>query len=167
MPAMDAAAVARSYFEAIARRDLDAVAGHWDPEVVVDFTGLGVYRGADEMRDFFAGLFGAIPDVEMTARRVVGGEGVAVVEWRMHGNFTGSPLLGIDATGGWVEQRGCDVIEVSDDGKITRNTAYMDGMELGRSLGMLPPLDSPAERAMKQAFNLATKARLALRERFG
>jgi hypothetical protein len=31
----------------------------------------------------------------------------------------------------------------------------------------MPPLESPPERAMKQAFNVATRARRALRERFG
>ncbi len=157
--------LARSYFDAIARHDLDAIASHYDPEVVVDFLGQGIYRGPDEMRGFFAELFAAIPDAEMITTRIVGGEDVAVVEWRLRGNFTGSPLFGVEATDGWVEQRGCDVIEVAD-GKITRNTAYQDGMELARSLGMMPPLDSPAERAMKQAFNLATKARKALKERF-
>ena len=44
---------------------------------------------------------------------------------------------------------------------------YIDGMELARWLGMLPPMDSAGERAMISAFNLATKARRAMRERFG
>jgi hypothetical protein len=96
----------------------------------------------------------------------VANDDVAVVQWRLRGDFTGTPLFGIDATGGWIEQRGCDVIEVAD-GLIARNTAYQDGMELARSLGMMPPLDSPAERALKQAFNVATRARKAIKERFG
>jgi steroid delta-isomerase-like uncharacterized protein len=158
--------VARSYFDAIARRDLDAIASHYSPEMVVDMIGQGIYRGPAEMRAFFESLFGALPDAEMVAERVLANDDVAVVQWRLRGNFTGTPLFGIDATGGWLEQRGCDVIEVSD-GLIARNTAYQDGMELARSLGMMPPLDSPAERALKQAFNVATKARRALKERFG
>lgn len=163
---MAAEDVARSYFDAIARRDLDAIASHYSPEMVVDMIGQGIYRGPAEMRAFFGSLFGALPDAEMVAERVLANDDVAVVQWRLRGNFTGTPLFGIDATGGWLEQRGCDVIEVSD-GLIARNTAYQDGMELARSLGMMPPLDSPAERALKQAFNVATKARRALKERFG
>ncbi len=163
---MAAEDVARSYFDAIARRDLDAIASHYSPEMVVDMIGQGIYRGPAEMRAFFESLFGALPDAEMVAERVLANDDVAVVQWRLRGNFTGTPLFGIDATGGWLEQRGCDVIEVSD-GLIARNTAYQDGMELARSLGMMPPLDSPAERALKQAFNVATKARRALKERFG
>jgi steroid delta-isomerase-like uncharacterized protein len=163
MPAED---VAKSYFDAIARHDLDAITTHYSPEVVVDMLGQGIFRGPDEMRAFFQSLFGAVPDAEMVVERVVAGGDVAIVQWRVRGNFTGTPLFGIDATGGWIEQRGCDVIEVTD-GLITRNTAYADGMELARALGMMPPLDSPAERALKQAFNVATKARKALKERFG
>jgi steroid delta-isomerase-like uncharacterized protein len=161
-----AGAIARSYFEAITARDLDRLASHYSPDVVVDFIGQGIYRGADEMREFFRGLFAALPDSEMRVERIVGGKGVAVVEWRLRGNFLGHELFGIEPTGRWIDQRGCDVIEV-EDGLITRNTAYQDGMEMARSIGMMPPMDSPAERGMKQAFNLATRARRALKDRFG
>jgi steroid delta-isomerase-like uncharacterized protein len=157
--------IARSYFDAIARHDVDAIASHYSPDVVIDWLGQGIFRGPGEMSEFFKSFFAAIPDAEMITERVVGGDNVAVVEWRMRGNFTGSPLFGIEAPGKWIEQRGCDVIELAD-GKITRNTAYQDGMEIGRAVGMMPPLDSPGERAMKQAFNLSTKARRAFRQRF-
>jgi steroid delta-isomerase-like uncharacterized protein len=163
---MAAREVAESYFDAIRRRDLDALASHYSPELVVDMLGQGILRGPGEMRGFFEALFAAIPDAEMTADRIVAEEGVAVVQWRLRGNFTGAELFGIEATGGWIEQRGVDVLEVSE-GLITRNTVYQDSIELLRSIGMMPPLDSAAERALKQAFNVATKARRALRERFG
>jgi steroid delta-isomerase-like uncharacterized protein len=166
MVPMAAEDVARSYFDAIARHDLDAIAAHYSPDVVVDMLGQGIFRGPAEMRAFFQSLFGALPDAEMVVERVVANGDVAVVQWRLRGNFSGTPLFGIDATGGWIEQRGCDVIEVTE-GLIARNTAYQDGMELARSLGMMPPLDSPGERALKQAFNVATRARKALKERFG
>jgi steroid delta-isomerase-like uncharacterized protein len=163
---MAAEDVARSYFDAIAKHDLDAIASHYSPELVVDMIGQGIFRGPDEMRAFFQSLFGALPDAEMITERILANDDVAVVQWRLRGNFTGTPLFGIDATGGWLEQRGCDVIEVAE-GLIVRNTAYQDGMELARALGMMPPLDSPAERALKQAFNVATRARKALKDRFG
>jgi steroid delta-isomerase-like uncharacterized protein len=158
--------VARSYFDAISRRDLEAMVAHYSDDVVVDFLGLGVRRGPAEMRDFFSELFGALPDGEMIVERIVGGDGVAMVEWRLHGTFEGTPLTGIEPTGKWIEQRGCDVIEVSD-GLITRNTAYQDGMEMARAIGMMPPMDSAQERIMKQAFNMATRARRAVQDRFG
>ena len=163
---MTAEEVVRSYFEAIARRDLDGLASHYDAEMIVN-TPIGVMRGAGEMREFFRGLFAAIPDVETSVVKLVAGTngGDVVVEWRMRGNFTGGQLSGIDATGSWLEMRGCDVIEVHDD-KITRNDVYQDGMELARGVGMMPPQGSAAERGMIQAFNLATRARKALKQRF-
>jgi steroid delta-isomerase-like uncharacterized protein len=158
--------VAESYFDAIARHDLDAIESHYSPELVVDMMGQGILRGPGEMRAFFDSLFAAIPDAEMITERIVAEDRVAVVQWRLRGSFSGTELFGVDATGGWIEHRGCDVIEVSE-GLITRNTAYQDGIEMLRAFGMMPPLDSPAERAMKQAFNVATRARKALKERFG
>ena len=163
---MTAADVTRSYFDAIARRDLDAMVALYSPELVVDMTTQGIHRGPDEMRKFFEDLFAAIPDSEMILERISGDEDVVFAQWRMRGTFTGGPLTGIDPTGAHLEIRGVDVIEVSGD-LITRNTVYQDGMALARSLGMLPPLGSAAEKAMLAAFNLATKARQTMRDRFG
>jgi len=159
--------VARAYFDAHARRDPDGLRALYSDDVVIDITSQGVFRGPDECRDYFAAVYAAVPDAEMIVDRVIPGEGLAVVQWRLRGNFTGSSLPpGIEATGGWVELRGCDVVEVAGD-KITRNTAYVDGMELARSLGMMPAAGSGPERAMVQAFNLATKARQMIRDQLG
>jgi hypothetical protein len=48
-----------------------------------------------------------------------------------------------------------------------RNTAYYDGAAFARAVGLLPPQESGAERAMLGAFNGATKLRAMLRERLG
>ena len=132
--------------------------------MVEDITGVGILRGEHELRAFFGELFAAVPDLETTVKRMVPGEGVCVVEWRMRGNFNGGPLMGIDSTGTWLELRGCDVFELEDE-KIARYTAYQDGMELARAIGMLPPRDSAAEKAMFAAFNGVTKVRQAIRAR--
>jgi steroid delta-isomerase-like uncharacterized protein len=158
--------VARSYFDALGRRDVDGAASHYAPDVVIDLMGNGIRRGPDDARAFFSGLFTAVPDAEMIVDRVIPGDGVAVVEWRLRGTFNGAQLEGIEPTGNWIDHRGCDVLEIGD-GLIQRNTAYQDGMEMARAIGMMPPLDSVPERAMKQAFNVATKARRALQDRLG
>jgi hypothetical protein len=46
-----------------------------------------------------------------------------------------------------------------------RNTAYYDGMTFAREIGMLPPRDSQAERAMFAAFNAVTRVRERLAAR--
>jgi ketosteroid isomerase-like protein len=165
---MSAEDVARSYFDAHARRDPDGLKAHYSPDVVIDITGQGIFRGPDECRDYFAAVYAAVPDAEMIVDQVVADENVAAIQWRMRGTFKGGTLPpGIEPTGAWVELRGSDFVEVGPDGKITRGMAYLDGMELARTLGMMPPSGSGGERAMLAAFNLATKARQTVRERFG
>lgn len=159
---MSAEDVARSYFEAVAARDPDAMASHWSADGVDDLVPIGILRGSGEVRDFFAGLFAAIPDFEFVVERITAGESTAAVQWRATGTFDGGPFQGIEPTGRRVELRGCDCLEV-EEGKLVRNTAYYDGMAFARSIGMMPPLDSPAEKAMKTAFNSFTKLRGALR----
>lgn len=156
--------VARGYFEAIAARDPDGLAGHWHADGVDDIVPLGIFRGPDEVRDLFGEIFAALPDSEMVVERVTADDRVAAVQWRLSGTFDGAPFQGIDPTGRRVELRGCDCVEV-EDGKIVRNTAYYDGMQFARSIGMMPPLDSGAERAMKTAFNGVTRLRAAVRNR--
>jgi steroid delta-isomerase-like uncharacterized protein len=153
--------VARSYFDAVAARDPDAMAAHWSPDGIDELTGIGILRGPAEIAAFFRSLFSALPDYEFVVRRVTAAAGVAAVEWRAHGTFSGGPLLGLEPTGRLVEQRGCDVVEV-EDGLIVRNTAYVDGTETARSIGLLPPQDSAAEKALYGLFNAATRARRAL-----
>jgi steroid delta-isomerase-like uncharacterized protein len=151
----------RSYFEALANRDTDAMAAHWREDGVDDLVALRPLRGTGEIVAFFRELFAAVPDLETTVTRVVAGETQAAVEWRMTGHFTGAPFQGIDPTDRRVDLRGLDLFEV-EDGKITSNTAYYDGMSFARQIGLMPPENSSAENAMKSAFNAATRVRRAV-----
>jgi steroid delta-isomerase-like uncharacterized protein len=155
---------ARSYFDALARRDQRGMAEHWSEDGVADFVPFGVLRGREEIVGFFRDFFAAVPDLETTVSRLVAGEREAAVEWRMRGTFTGAPFQGIDPTGKSIDLRGLDLLEV-DDGKNVSNTAYYDAMTFGRQIGMMPPRDSGAERAMKSALNAATRVRRAVAER--
>lgn len=105
MPATEsstkAGPVARSYFEAIARQDLEAMVNHWEP----------------------------------------GGTG------EIHGLVT---------------LTGCDLLTIRG-GRIQRNDAYMNGAQMVRQLGALPPAGSLAERGMLAALNLKTRLTQALR----
>jgi steroid delta-isomerase-like uncharacterized protein len=152
---------ARSYFEAIANRDTNAMARHWRAGGVNDLVPVGPLRGTEEIVAFFNELFQAVPDVETTVTRVVAGETQAAVEWRMTGHFTGAPFQGLDPTGRRVDIRGLDLLEI-EDGEIVGNTAYYDGMTFARQIGLMPPENSSAENAMKSAFNAATKVRRAV-----
>jgi len=162
-----AAEVARSYFEALAAKDLDRAADHRSPEVVADIVPVGILRGPDEYRALFEEMFAAFPDFELVIEDVVGGDTTAAVRWRWSGTHSGSPFQGIEPTGRRVETRTVDWIELDAEGRIVRVTAYFDGMEVARGMGMMPPKDSSAERAMRGAFNGVTKVRSAIAERRG
>lgn len=158
--------VARAYFEALAARDEEAAADRRAPDVIADIVPAGIVRGADEYREFVRALLAAFPDYELTVEDVIGGEGVAAVKWRWSGTFSGGPFQGLEPTGRRVEVRTVDWVEV-EDGKVKKVTAYFDGLEFARAVGMMPPKDSPAERAMLGAFNGVTRLRSAVRERMG
>lgn len=155
--------VARSYFEALSARDLDAAMALWRPDGIEDVTPLRVYRGADEVRGFLTALHGAVPDMDMTVARLTATDAVAAVEWRATGTFSGAPFEGIDPTGSHVELRGVDVLQV-EEGEIVANTVYYDATGFARAIGMLPRKDSGAERAMVTAFNGATRLRALVRD---
>lgn len=156
----------RSYFDAMGRRDVRAMVELWSEDGVDDIVPLGVLRGRDQIAGLFRELFAAVPDLETTVTRIVPGEHEAAVEWCMTGHFTGLPFQGVEATGGRVELRGFDLLEVAD-GKNVSNTGYYDGMSFARQIGLMPPQDSGSERAMKGAFNAATKVRRRIKARKG
>jgi steroid delta-isomerase-like uncharacterized protein len=151
----------RSYFDAIARRDPQAMGEHWAEDGLNDIVPIRVLRGRAETVSFFTEVFAAFPDLETTVTRVVAGEREAAVEWRMTGHFTGASFQGLDANGKRIELRGLDLFEV-EDGKLVGNTAQYDGMEFARQIGLMPAQDSSAEHAMKNAFNAATRVRRAV-----
>ena len=156
----------RSYFDAMDRRDAEGMAAHWREDGVEDVVAVGIMRGRDELRAFFASMFAAMPDARTTVTRLVAGDQSCAVEWRLEGTFDGAAYMGIEPTGKHVELRGLDLLEV-EDGELVSNTAYFDGLGFARQIGMLPPDGSGADRAMKGAFNTLTKARRALAERRG
>jgi steroid delta-isomerase-like uncharacterized protein len=159
-------AVAKSYFDALGARDVDGLLSHWHEDGVDDIVPLGVRRGHREIEQMFREMFAAAPDLAITPSRILAGEKQAAVEWRLRGTFTGSPFQGIEPTGRPFELRGLDMLEI-EDGKIRSITGYYDGAEYARQIGMLPPQDSGAERAMTSAFNALTKVRRAVNERRG
>jgi steroid delta-isomerase-like uncharacterized protein len=154
----------RDYFEAMDRRDAQAMAAHWRDDGVEDIVPVGLLRGRDELREYFASLFAAMPDARTTVTRLVAGEQSCAVEWRIEGTFDGAPFAGIEPTGKHIEIRGLDLFEL-EEGELVSNTAYFDGAGYARQIGMLPADGSGPDRAMKSAFNAVTKLRRAVAER--
>lgn len=154
--------IARSYFEAVAARDLDAMTAFYEVGGTGEIHGLVELTVPHSYRAWFANLFAAFPDFRFEILDVVAEGDVAAVRWRAGGTFDGNVRFeGVDPTGARVDLTGCDVLRIRN-GKIHRNDAYMNGAQMARQLGALPPTGSLPERAMLAALNLKTRLTRAL-----
>lgn len=157
--------VAREYFEAIDGRDLDAAAALWKPGGTDHLVGLADLRVPGELKQWFGNLFRAFPDFHLEVLTITTSRQNAAVRWRGTGTFNGTARFeGIAPNGASLELEGCDVLTI-EDGQIVENFAYMNGTDLARQLGAMPPRGSIAERGLLGAVNARTAASGAL-ERF-
>jgi steroid delta-isomerase-like uncharacterized protein len=161
--ATDAAAIGKGYFDAVAAKDVDAMAACWEPGCVDELHGLASLRAPEGVKEWFANTFRAVPDFQMEVLDLIANDDKVAVRWHMTGTFTGDARFeGAIATGEKIDITGCDVLTVRD-GKIVHNDAYMNGMQMARQLGVFPPQGSGQERAMIGAVNVKTR----LARRFG
>lgn len=155
----DAAAVGRAYFEAVAARDPAAMGACWEPGSRDILHGVADLRAPEEVEEWFGNTFRAVPDFEMEVVDLIADGDKVAVRWHLTGTFSGDTRFeGAVATGEKLDITGCDVLTVRD-GKIVHNDAYMNGMQMGRQLGLFPPQGSLGEKAMIGAVN--TRTRLA------
>lgn len=140
-------------------RDLSDPSRLWSEDSVDHFLAAGQsVRGAQALAQWFRELLAAVPDFRMEILNAFDdGDRQAVIQWHAGGTFSGSPFLGIEATGRRIEIRGVDVMRFDSDGRIDEDTIYYDGAEFARQVGMLPPRDSAADRMTLTAFNAKTR----------
>ncbi|MFP5389433.1 MAG: ester cyclase [Thermoleophilia bacterium] len=155
--ASDPATVARGYFEAVTRQDVEAMAAFWEPGAPDVIHGVVDMKVPGDLRTWFGNLFASFPDFHFEVLDVLtAGEKVAV-RWQANGTFDGAVgFEGLMPNGSKVTLQGCDVLTVRD-GLIRRNDAYMNAMDMARQLGALPAEGSAAEKAMYAALNLKTR----------
>jgi predicted ester cyclase len=155
--------VVTEYFDALADRDPDRAVKTWKAGGIDDFFGIGEMVAPHDIRDYFSNLFAAIPDWQFEVIDMVAEGDQVAVHWRAKGTFTGEGKLeGFLANGRSLDLRGLDILTVAD-GKIVKNFAYTNAMELARQIGALPASGSGQEKAMAAAFN----AKTALMKRLG
>lgn len=150
--------VARAYLQAISDHDLDAAAALWEPGGVDTLVGMAELRVPGEFQAWFSNLFLAIPDFILEVTSVTAQKETAAVRWVGRGTFDGTAKFeGLSPTGARIEIHGCDVMTVRD-GLILENFGYLNGADLARQLGALPPQGSLAERGMTGALNAKVAA---------
>jgi steroid delta-isomerase-like uncharacterized protein len=144
--------VAAEIFAELKRHDLDAMQSRASDDAFDDFVAIGQFRGRAAIRGLFDELLGAFPDFDIDVVHMVGDDQHAVIQWHATGTFTGTPFQGVHATGRRVDLRGCDVMRF-EEGRLTHNTIYYDGLGFARQVGLLPREGSAADKAMTAAFN--------------
>lgn len=154
--------VALKVFEAINAHDIAGLRAVWAADVTERFPDKTCH-GPDELASHFEGLFAAMPDFHMEAKDSVESGETVFVRWVLTGHHTGTAFSGIDRTGAAIELDGMDQFTIRD-GKVAANFVVFDQMEVGRQLGLLPPDGSPADRALKAAFNAKTKVVETIRQ---
>src|SRR4051812_35993573 len=152
------AKVAKAYFDAINAHDIEAAAACWAVGAEDVLHGQRTFVGPDGIRAFLRELLGAIPDARLDVHDQTTEADRSVLRYTLRGTFAGpGSWNGIEPTGARLEIPGADCFVVADE-RIVRNEAYVDGMTVGRQMGMLPEQDSNAEHRMTALFNTRTKA---------
>lgn len=154
------AAVAKAYFAAVAARDVEAMVACWAPGGRENVRGQVDTTAPDGVREYFTGLFAAVPDLEFRVLTTTVQKERAVVRWELLGTFAGAAFGGVEPTGARIHLEGIDELTVRD-GLIQENNAFSDAMTFARQIGMLPQAGSPADTRVLKAFN--AKTRLASR----
>jgi steroid delta-isomerase-like uncharacterized protein len=149
-------AVISEYFDALGRRDVDAMAALWAPDGVDHIAGQVDAQGPNGVRAYFSELFTAFPDLALRVRSMVAQDDRVAVHWTATGTMLGA-FMGAAPTGARVELEGIDMFQVAD-GRIVRNDAVPDGMTVARQVGLLPAAGSGAEERLLGAFNARTRA---------
>jgi steroid delta-isomerase-like uncharacterized protein len=149
--------VARTYFEAHERRDLDSVLALWEPGKTARIIGVVDLEAPGELRAYFQNLYDAFPDFQLRIISITAQDERAWVRWALTGTFAGpASFQGFEPTGSRLSIEGVDLLEVHD-GRVHSIDAYTDNMTIARQLGALPPQDSPTEQRMTKALNLRTR----------
>jgi glyoxylase-like metal-dependent hydrolase (beta-lactamase superfamily II)/predicted ester cyclase len=154
--------IAKRYFDALSQRDVDAAVDCWKPGGLERLIGQGDLIAPDGVRDYFTGLFAAFPDFSFEVVDTTTQRQRCSVRWRATATFTGpGRFQGFAPNGRPIKIEGCDVLEVVED-LIVSNSAYVDGSEVARQLGFLPPAGSKAEGRLTALANVRTFAQRAV-----
>jgi glyoxylase-like metal-dependent hydrolase (beta-lactamase superfamily II)/predicted ester cyclase len=153
-----ATTLATSYFDALARQDLDAATAVWKPGGVDRLVGDQQLTAPDGIRRYFGDLFAAFPDFALEVLDITASGDRAAVRWRADATFAGpGHFQGFAPNHARIAIEGCDVVTVQGE-LIVHNDAYIDSGDVARQLGLLPPTDSVAHRRLAKVANARTRA---------
>lgn len=151
------AEVASKYFDCVSRQDVGGMIDCWEPGGSARFVGMDELDVGRDYPGWFGNLFACFPDFRFEVIDIVGEEGKASVHWRATGTFDGEGTFeGFKPNGATIDIEGVDLLTVNGEGRITSIVALLNGLDMARQLGAVPPRGSLPDRAMAGAFNAKT-----------
>jgi steroid delta-isomerase-like uncharacterized protein len=154
--------VIRTAVERVNAHDANGIAQCDAEDVVQDWPFVGRLDGRTAVRDHFASLFAAVPDLHLDIEQMVAEGDAVFMHWHATGTFTGAAFNGIAATGRRIDIRGNDYFTVRE-GEIASAFIAYDGMDYAIQAGVLPARGTAPDRVMTVAVNTVTAIRQRLR----
>ena len=147
--------MSNDYFDALARRDVEAMAALWAPDGEEHIAEPGRRRRPGRRARVLHRAVHGVPGLRADrARRRSPRTTRSPCTGRRPRTMTG-PLWGLEPTGAHIELEGIDLLRVRD-GLIVRNDAVPDGMALARQIGLVPRGGlGGSSSACSRAFNVA------------
>ena len=156
--------IATTYFDCVTRQDIDGMIACWAPGNSARFIGMDELQVERDYPVWFGNLFSCFPDFRFEVVNIVAGEDEAAVHWRATGTFDGEGIFeGFRPNGATIDIEGVDLLTI-EEGKITGIIALLNGLDMARQLGAVPPRGSFADRAMAGAFNAKTAVTSKIRD---
>lgn len=154
----------RTYFEAVGRQDLKTMGEIWGEGKPSRIVGLVELTAPHEVTSWFGEVFESFPDFALKIEQIVTESNSAVVRWSAKATFNGTgDFEGFKPNGSTIDIEGMDMLEI-EDGRIQSLVAVLNGLDLARQIGAVPPAGSAPDKAMAAAFNAKTMIAAKLKE---
>ena len=137
MPAEQNKAAARRFLEETDKGNLDVIDELVSPDAVDHNPFPGQAPGAEGVRQVFAMLKAAFPDMSQSIQDMVAEGDRVAIRSTLHGSHRGE-FLGIPATGKQVALPGIDIIRFDEEGKMIEHWGLFDVPLLMQQLGVMP-----------------------------
>ncbi len=129
-------AIARRSYEALNQRNMDEVYEAVDPNIVDHSAPPGTPQGVEGVRQWFAMLLGAFPDLRVTVEDIIAEGDRVVARVTAAGTHQGE-FLGVSPTGKQVTFTWIDILRFADR-KVVEHWGEFDGLGLMQQLGAIP-----------------------------
>jgi steroid delta-isomerase-like uncharacterized protein len=144
--------------------DLEGVMGTFGEIARYDDEPWGAhYSGREEVREFYAQLMRALPDLQIDIRRRHASEECIILETVIRGRHLGT-WRGLPATGRQIEFPLCGVFSFDQDNRLAGEMIYYDRATVLRQLGVFHDPESLRGRITTALAHPVTMARIVLRK---